>query len=239
MLRTLILISIALLASCSTEETITSPPNNDPTASYRVTFTSAWLSEDFPTNFPSNAHFSGIIGATHSDRAVFWKTGQTASLGIEAMAETGGKLDLIDEIDVATASGDAEFTLDGGNIPSTSTSVSLDFTINKDYPLVTLVSMLAPSPDWFVGVRDLSLYNNSAGGWEDSVTVDLHVYDAGTDDGLQFESADADTQPRGVITRLTSDASDSDFVDGVHRDTLDMIGQMVFTRMENTTSSNP
>jgi len=60
--------------------------------------------------------------------------------------------------------------------------------------------MLAPSPDWFVGVHGLSLLDN--GGWIESQTVSLDVYDAGTDDGVDFNSADIDNQ-NGTITRIT------------------------------------
>ena len=32
--------------------------------------------------------------------------------------------------------------------------------MNKDAPYVTVVSMIAPSPDWFVSVRNVQLYKN-------------------------------------------------------------------------------
>ena len=41
--------------------------------------------------------------------------------------------------------------------------------------------MLAPRPDWFVGVDGVSLREN--GSWLDSKVVELVVFDAGTDSG--------------------------------------------------------
>ena len=49
--------------------------------------------------------------------------------------------------------------------------MSVEFQIGRDHPLVTLVAMIAPSPDWFVGVHDLGLIES--GDWVDEMTVDL------------------------------------------------------------------
>jgi hypothetical protein len=72
--------------------------------------------------------------------------------------------------------------------------------MRRDHPLVTLCSMVAPSPDWFVGVFGLSLIEN--GQWAKQVKIELYPYDAGTDSGVTFRSPDQVTVPRGVITRL-------------------------------------
>ena len=61
--------------------------------------------------------------------------------------------------------------------------------------------MLAPSPDWFVGVSDRSLLED--GGWVDELTIELEGYDAGTDSGSTFNSRDRDTVPREPIAHIT------------------------------------
>lgn len=61
------------------------------------------------------------------------------------------------------------------------------------YPLVTLTSMIAPSPDWFVGVHDYPLYKN--GQWVNHVVVQLYPWDAGTDDGATFSTANITSTP--------------------------------------------
>ena len=71
-------------------------------ATYRVTFTSTWSAATHPgSNFPSNAHFSPLIGATHNVSATFWLSGTIASPGIEQMAELGATSILRSEIDAA------------------------------------------------------------------------------------------------------------------------------------------
>jgi len=198
-------------------------------ATYAVTFTTDWESDLFSTNFPAGRHFSGLIGVTHNEQAIFWEPGQLAGSGIENMAETGSKQPLQTEMEEAIGNGSAEFLLSGGGISSSNDQVDLEFSISQDYPLVTLVSMVAPSPDWFVGVRDLSLFLN--GGWVESVSVDLVVYDAGTDTGSTFTAANADTVPQGIIALLSSQIGDTDFLDGVHRDNGSYIGTFTFSRL--------
>jgi hypothetical protein len=60
--------------------------------------------------------------------------------------------------------------------------------------------MIAPSPDWFVGVHDLSLLEN--GNWVREGVVTLEPYDAGTDDGGTYQSPDRDAQPRRPIREI-------------------------------------
>ena len=172
----------------------------EPRAEYTVTFDAAWSAATHPVDFPGNPHFSGLIGATHNNQVRFWRAGRRASDGIKAMAETGSKTPLNDEIRAAQADGTADKLLSGGGIDPSPGSVSLDFVIRRDHPLVTLVSMVAPSPDWFGGVSALSLIEG--GQWVDELTVELFPYDAGTDSGTTYTSADRPTSPREPIERI-------------------------------------
>src|SRR5688500_14268429 len=51
------------------------PPAAPETAPYRVTFDSTWSATTHPQDFPSNAHFSGLIGGTHKAAVTFWEPG--------------------------------------------------------------------------------------------------------------------------------------------------------------------
>jgi len=62
--------------------------------------------------------------------------------------------------------------------------------------------MIAPSPDWFIAVKNLSLFNGED--FIESVTVDGILYDAGTDSGLDFISENDDTNPAEPITLITT-----------------------------------
>ena len=135
-----------------------SAPSPSATARYVVTFQSAWSRETHPTDFPADPHFSPLVGGTHSAQVGFWRAGLPASAGIEAMAERGRTSPLDAEIEAAVAQGTARQVFLGPSINPAPGSASIDFEIGLDRPLVTLVSMIAPSPDWFVGVHDLSLH---------------------------------------------------------------------------------
>jgi hypothetical protein len=64
---------------------------------------------------------------------------------------------LLDEVNAAIAAGTANRTLSGGGPNRGAGTVALRFVVDRTHPLVTLTAMIAPSPDWFVGVRGLPL----------------------------------------------------------------------------------
>ena len=231
--RLISILSLAvLIGACSSGGSNNSNTTVASDAQYRVTFTSIWDDIVFPTRFPANAHFSGLIGTTHNNSVNFWANGIVASDGVKQVAETGGKSAFKVEIESSQNNGNAEFLLDGGGIGSSPGNVSYEFSINQNFSLVTLISMVAPSPDWFVGIHDIDLYDSNAGDWLQSKTIDLKVYDAGTDDGVIFTASNSATSPRENISLLSSIASDTDFVDGVQSGTMQHIGSFVFERIK-------
>ena len=168
-------------------------------ATYRVTFEGKWATAATPDGVPGGAHFSPLIGAVHNDQFTFWSEGGTASAGIESMAEVGGTNAL--KTDITAAGSNAGAVIERiGNIGATAT-VTADFTVTTAHPLVTLLTMVAPSPDWFVGVSGLSLLD-AQGDWLASHTVDLFPYDAGTEEGTGFSLNNAATSPQGTITSI-------------------------------------
>ena len=176
-------------------------------ATYRVTFEGRWTTIATPDGVPGGAHFSPLISAVHNDQATFWSSGGTASAGIESMAELGGTDTL--KAEIAAAGSNAGAVIERmGNIGATAT-VTADFTVTPTHPLVTLVTMVAPSPDWFVGVSGLSLLD-AQGDWLASHSVDLFPYDAGTEEGTEFSLSNAATSPRGTITSIKGTGKFSD-----------------------------
>ena len=170
------------------------------TTLYDVVFESTWSASTHPASFPTNAHFSGLIGGTHGPDVTFWAEDSLASEGIKNMAELGSKTALSSEVAAAIQAGTADGELSGGGLSSSPGSVELAFQVNVDFSLVTLVSMIAPSPDWFVGVSSLSLLEE--GSWVSSHVVQLFAYDAGTDSGVIYTSPNAATEPRANIARI-------------------------------------
>ncbi len=175
------------------------------TTTYEVTFTAIWSNATHPdSNFPSNPHFSKLIGATHNNKDALWKPGEKSSDGIESMAETGGTDKLTEEINNLIVVGKAFSVIfeDDGNIADTPGCAKISFTIHTSFKYVSLVTMIAPSPDWFVGVNSINLLN-SDGTWKEKLVVELYAYDSGTDNGNTFNSEDSDTSPADDIALIT------------------------------------
>jgi len=205
--------AVLFSATCTMADTADAAETAAGDARYRVTYQATWSAATHPTNFPDNPHFSGLVGATHDESTRIWQRGELASDGIELMAETGGKTKLLKEIAALVEAGSAHGELSGGGLSTSPASVSLEFAVASSHPFVTLVSMLAPSPDWFVGVSAWSLLAEDET-WKEREEVTLRLYDAGTDDGVRFTSANVDSDPPQPISRLSSASRDTDFTDG-------------------------
>ena len=191
--------SAGLLLALAALLVITPAQGKAQSATYRVTFEGKWTTAVTPDGVPGGAHFSPLIGAVHNDQVTFWSEGGTASAGVESMAEVGGTNAL--KTDITAAGSNAGAIIERiGNIGATAT-VTADFTVTSTHPLVTLLTMVAPSPDWFVGVSRLSLLD-AQGDWLASHSVDLFPYDAGTEEGTEFSLSNAATSPQGAITSI-------------------------------------
>ena len=158
------------------------------TVRYRVVIDNTWSNETHPGAFPgvnNDPHFSWFGGGTHNDQVSFWQVGEPTSPGMTQMAEDGRTFALETEFNAAINTGNAgsffpwrSWVCPDGVFHGSCGTDTREFEIHEDFPLVTLVSMLGPSPDWFVGVTGLSLREN--GEWLSQVVVDLHPYDGGT-----------------------------------------------------------
>ena len=169
-------------------------------ATYRVTFTGAWSDAATPGGVPEGAHFSPLIGAVHNAAVAFLEAGGAASPGIESMAERGRQATLREEIEAAGANWLSVLAKESGT-GATDSATFEAVSVTLDHPRVTLLSMIAPSPDWFVGVFGLSLLDGE-GAWVQTLAVDLFPWDAGTEEGDAFSFDNAATTPPGVITDL-------------------------------------
>lgn len=170
-------------------------------AQYRVVFDAVWSATTHPQDFPAaNPHFSGMVGGTHNGDVAFWATGELASNGIQQMAERGRKDPLIEEVDAAISAGTAFGVVSGGGIGFSPGSNSTTFAASLEHSLATIVSMIAPSPDWFVGVAGIELFVDND--WVDGLAVELYPYDAGTDSGATFITPNDPTVPPEPIFQI-------------------------------------
>ena len=167
-------------------------------ATYEVTFQGNWTLESTPGGVVPGAHFTTLIGAVHNDDVIFWRSGGRASPGVEDVAELGVTPRFESEIEASphAAAVIRESVTFGGTGGAT-----FSIEVAGDHPLVTLLSMIGPSPDWFVGINGRSLLDAS-GQWEPRVDIDLFPYDAGTEDGEEFSLDNPATDPQGTITSI-------------------------------------
>ncbi len=198
------------------------------TAKYQIEFNATWTSDSHPLDYPSNAHFSGLIGATHGKSYTLFKDGGKATAGLEMLSEKGAHSPLDSEIKAAVASGKAGALFESGPLFSFPGKISATFTIDAEHPYVSAVAMVAPSPDWFTGVSKVSLRKD--GNWVERATYTLFAWDAGTDSGTTYQSPDADTMPRQSIRMNAAPQFKGE-------DGLKPVGTVTFTRIKRTAST--
>ena len=163
-----------------------------------MTFQGEWTTRSTPGGVVGSAHFTTLIGAVHNREVTFWRSGGKATPGIEGVAELGSIGTFRSEINARgtdVASVIQQPVGFGGRGRAT-----FEIEVTADHPLVTLVSMIGPSPDWFVGVSRLSLLDD--GQWRSRRSVNLYPYDAGTEEGEEFSLSNPPTSPQGTITSI-------------------------------------
>lgn len=206
-------VTSAATSSGPAEESTGEPVPLDPIAHYEVTIVNTWTEVTHPGALPPLAHFSWLGGATHDDAVSFWQLGELASPGIVQMAEIGNTDILSTEVVLAIEAGHADAALQWQRwfcAASTDVSVCDDstvaFDVSVEYSRLTLVSMLGPSPDLFVGVSGLPLVVEGSNGqeWVDAIVIDLVPYDGGTRSDLDFTMNGALQEPPQPISMIES-----------------------------------
>lgn len=180
-------------------------------AVYTISVTTYWNSTDHSDNgntpLPSSAHWSDLVGATHSTANEFFEVGTLATPGIEDVAEIGVNTAFKNEVDDAITNGLADQWLQQGFSPTfgaIGTASLGTITVSENYPLLTLVSMIAPSPDWFIGVNSFSLLDTDNNWKTGEINIDVFAYDAGTEDGTTYTITNAATNPHEPISSLVN-----------------------------------
>ncbi|WP_055448664.1 spondin domain-containing protein [Lacinutrix mariniflava] len=194
-------------------------------AIYDVTFNSTWNASEH-TSIPANDHYSNLVGATHKNENEYLELGQNASTGIKNMAELGNNGTFMNEVQSST---NTKEWLDSAFSPNNAENGSATITnieVTEEHHLLTLVSMIAPSPDWFIAINSLDLRNDLNTDWKPSFTLDVFVYDSGTDSGSNYNSANAPTNPAVAISMITAAPFNSN-----------KVGELVITFKSSTLST--
>ncbi len=197
-------------------------------AAYTVTFAPSWNPATHPTDYPITHAKKGlltpVIGATHADAFSLFAKGKTPSPGLERLSEMGKHDPLDQEIQSAIHSGKVGTLIrfaDASPGPVHPTISSM-FEVSTTFPRVSLVGMIAPSPDWFYGVSDVSLQQD--GRWVSSMAVTVYAWDSGGDAGTRYMADDQDLNPKAATKALTN----GDFVQNGNRVP---VGTFVFKRI--------
>lgn len=195
--------TVTLEDSRSPEEQLRQPPDIDVAPDemlYIVRMHSSWGEKSHPLWHVSGSHLSPMVVWSHRIPGVVFREGYLASNGMEVMAETGGTSDLVSELNRRILIGDT-FHYATGTVFFTPGDDEVYVKVARDVPLVSAVSMIAPSPDWFVAVTNVRL-GDGGGQWVERLSVPAVLYDAGTDDGTTFTAQDLDADPKQPITRI-------------------------------------
>ena len=91
---------------------------------------------------------------------------------------------------------------ESGGLKNWKDSMVATVRVDPAHPLVSVVNMIAPSPDWFTGASGVTLAEN--GGWITRRTVTLYAYDSGGDDGTTYKAPDKDTNPKKPTNRAAN-----------------------------------
>jgi len=168
-------------------------------ASYKMTVSMNWTNPQLAV--PSGAHVTTLIGMIHSKDTTLWKEGGLATPGLEDVAEVGSTIKMNAEIDpiIGKYKALSKFQIAP---PAINGNVTTTLNFNTSYSYISFASMIAPSPDWFMGISSVNLLGNN-NKWLDSLTLNIRVYDAGTENGNAFDYNNPSTVPQQPVTLLT------------------------------------
>jgi len=171
-------------------------------AEYRIVVKSTWTRRTHPFEYPSGAHFSGLIGASHNATYSIFAVGRRPTPGLENLSEEGKHSPLDAEIRAAISAGNALELFETGGLKNFKDSMVATVRVDPAHPMVSVVNMVAPSPDWFTGASSVNLAENGA--WVSSKTLVLPAYDSGGDDGRTYKAPNRNTNPKKPTSRATT-----------------------------------
>jgi hypothetical protein len=158
-----------------------------PGTTYEITITRTWSETTNPLDWPGvTAHFTGGIGATHSDAYVMFGAGRIATPGLEMLSQKGMATPFDRELAAAKSGGTVGAVFEYGPIWTAGGTSSVQVRATDAFPVLSFGNMVAPSPDWFTGVSALQLKRD--GRWIDSETVTLYAWDSGTNDARTYKA---------------------------------------------------
>lgn len=173
-------------------------------ARYEVIFTDRWNALDH-VDYPPNAHYSPIVAINHNADYRIFKLGEFATLGFQQLSETGATQTLRDEIAEARIFNQVGRLVLTDPLFPRQDGRQIKFTINVslDHPLLSFTTMIAPSPDWTVGLDSVNLLEENT--FINYLYFELYATNAGTEEGDyggNFDTNNPATFPQKEISSL-------------------------------------
>lgn len=172
-------------------------------ARYKIELRISWSKATHPHDWPeTGGHMSGLVAVAHGGRYVMFEDGRTASSGLKLLAENGRATILDAEFTEARRRERIGEVIKAEGLKKVPGTMKTEITVSKEHPFVSFATMLAPSPDWFTGAGGVDL--RAEGKWVKRLRVPLWAWDAGTDSGSSYLSANQETQPAESIRLLAT-----------------------------------
>jgi hypothetical protein len=177
---------------------------------YGCVLTNKWSGATHPFDYArvsDSAHWSKPVLASHNSSYEMWAPQSFASQGVENVAETGSTETLESELMAEMNSGTvANFTvgINQFNNRSPPQLFNDEIFLSEEFPLLSTISMAAPSPDWFTGIYNFSPINEEKF-WYESFEIATFPFDAGTEMGSTYSIGNQPEDPVIEIFQLTND----------------------------------
>lgn len=184
-------------------------------ATYQLTFFNLLKPQFFGSLIPDTGLvYSPLAGVSHSNRLSFFTIRGYASKAVEQIAETGVNARFIRLAKrLRRQTGKVTSVVDAASptMPGKSTTVTLKVTCQN--PFVTVIGMIAPSPDWIVQINNFNTVDTDSGDFIRYDSGTLIAYDTGVDNGREFTPPSdltlvLPTSPRMNIAPLVEDETD-------------------------------
>jgi len=170
-------------------------------AVYNLQLNTFWSEQVFPKQYPQwrpPAQWSKSVGYSHQDAFSLFSLGTLVDEGVRQFVETGSS-------EVLDRSSSNRTFLDAILAPpivqgvgNTSTNVFVD----GNHSLISVITKIVPSPDWFIGLDSLNLCHD--GRFIQSFNTEAFPLDAGTDNGFTFTSPNWETEPRAEVFQISN-----------------------------------
>lgn len=188
---------------------------NGSAATYSCTLTNIWSMKNHPVEYDTitnSAHWSPPVLVAHGTDYEMWAPDTLASPGVEIVAESGKTLTLEDEIKESQTIGSAgEYVVGNNQFNANDPPQTFnDIQLTSNFPMLSTITMAAPSPDWFTGIYNFSPIHPELNVWYESFEIATYPFDAGTELGDTYSLNNSPQEPHIPIFQLTNETIPGD-----------------------------